>query len=176
MKKSLGTTVVVLLFKINSRKLLSFGAILTVVSVIFQIYTLSYSLTGWGFYPLVEVPPSRTLNHERLLEEDIKIHLGKVDHLEAIQHVQSVVPQNCSADLDPSKKSLTRAKKTAHVRKRTRHIEPPSAPSLLPGRNVSNHLLVRYANGNLYVYNLFLIIMLFLLKSKFKLCRDILSH
>lgn len=133
MRKSLRTTVVVLLFKIKSRRLLFVGAILTVVSAIFQIYTLSYPLTGWCFHPLVEVSPTKNLNHERHLEENIKV-----------DHFQSVVPQNCSADQDPLKKSSTRAKKTAHVRKRTRHLEPPSAPSLLPGRNVSNHLLVRF--------------------------------
>ncbi|XP_019173499.1 PREDICTED: probable glycosyltransferase At5g03795 [Ipomoea nil] len=138
MRKSLGTTVVVLLFKIYSRRLLFVGAILTVVSALFQIYTLSYPLTGWWFHPLVEVSPTKNLNLERHLEENINIHLGKIDHLEVIQHFQSVVPQNYSADQVPLKKSSTIAKKTARVRKRTR--EPPSAP-LLPGRNVSNHLL-----------------------------------
>lgn len=131
MTKLLRVCVVFLLFRIDWRKLFVVCSILTIVSVLIQIYSLPYPLTEWISPPHLAISSYKPLN--------TAVHLGKSHslavgvQLESVRSAPAVVSLSSSAILNKSMGISNKAKKASRRRRRSSSVNsirlsPPSSP------------------------------------------------
>lgn len=132
--------IAILLFRIDWKKLVFIGAILTVFRIMFQISTLPYPLTEWILFPPSDISSSRNLNDEKNLRElpasrDIRFNLS--------QHAPLVVSLNATARLSETQQVLERREQVSRQRKSRKHVNAVDKVifSSSPVRNMSNHML-----------------------------------
>lgn len=132
------------MFRIDWKKLVFIGAILTVFRIMFQISTLPYPLTEWILFPPSEISSSRYLNHEKNLRElpasqDMRFNLS--------QHAPLVVSLNSTDRLNETQQVLERRQQVSRQQKSRKHVDAvdkvifPSSPV----RNKSNNMLVSFS-------------------------------
>ncbi|KAK4363320.1 hypothetical protein RND71_018561 [Anisodus tanguticus] len=145
MRKLLRPIIVVLLFRIDWKKLFFIGVILTAFRVMFQMSTLPYPLTEWILFPPSEISSSGNLNHEKNLRE---LPVSTDNRFSISQHAPLVVSLNSIDGLSQKMQVLERLEQVSRQRKRRKHvnvvdkvISPPS-----PVRKVSNHMLTHIAS------------------------------
>ncbi|XP_006358342.1 probable glycosyltransferase At5g25310 [Solanum tuberosum] len=139
-RKFLRKIIAILLFRIDWKKLVFIGAILTVFRIMFQISTLPYPLTEWILFPPSDISSSRNLNDEKNLRElpasqDIRFNLS--------QHAPLVVSLNATARLSETQQVLERREQVSRQRKSRKHVNAVDKVifSSSPVRNMSNHML-----------------------------------
>lgn len=139
-RKLLRKIIAILMFRIDWKKLVFIGAILTVFRIMFQISTLPYPLTEWILFPPSEISSSRYLNHEKNLRElpasqDMRFNLS--------QHAPLVVSLNSTDRLNETQQVLERRQQVSRQQKSRKHVDAvdkvifPSSPV----RNKSNNML-----------------------------------
>ena len=139
--------VIILLFKIDWRKLLFVGSVITIAVVVVQIYTLPYPLTIWILSPPETHLVYRSFNRNMHFSD--KNSLARLESLET-HLVQPVIPVNTSNELNQSvplvdEKGNATRQRGRSSRRRRKHTKPeiiltPPAP---PRRPVPHLLLVR---------------------------------
>lgn len=77
MNKLLRHTFVVLMFRVDWRKLFFAGAVMTIAGVVLQNFILPHPLTAWLFSPLVTVSSENFLNNNLQLSETIPLETHK---------------------------------------------------------------------------------------------------
>ncbi|XP_070047594.1 probable glycosyltransferase At5g25310 [Nicotiana tomentosiformis] len=139
MRKLLRPIRVVLLFRIDWKKLFFIGAILTLLRLVVQISTLPHPLTEWGLFPSLEVSSYRNSNHEKKLRE---LPASPDNRFNISQHAPLVVSLNSTYGLSQRMRVLEKREQVSRQRKLRKHVSageksitPPS-----PVRNVSNNL------------------------------------
>lgn len=140
MRKLLRQMIVILLFRIDWKKLFFIGAILSVFRVVFHIPALPYPLTGWTLFPPLEISSSRHSNHEKNLRE----LPASPDNMFSInQHAPLVVPLNSTDELSQRMQVLERREQVPRQRNRRKHVNAVDKVISLPSpvRNMSNHML-----------------------------------
>ncbi|MCD7450475.1 hypothetical protein HAX54_006546 [Datura stramonium] len=140
MRKLLRPIIVILLFRIDWKKLFFIGAILTLFRVVFQITSLPYPLTEWILFPPLEISSSQNLHHVMNVRE---LSVRPDNQFSISQHAPLVISLNSTAGLSQRMQVPERKEQVSRQRKRRKHvgaveklISPPS-----PVRNVSNHML-----------------------------------
>ncbi|KAK6781486.1 hypothetical protein RDI58_019282 [Solanum bulbocastanum] len=139
-RKLLRKIIAILMFRIDWKKLVFIGAILTVFRIMFQISTLPYPLTEWILFPPSEISSSRNLNHEKNLRElpvspDIRFNLS--------QHAPLVVSLNSTDGLSETLQVLERRVQVSRQQNSRKHVNAVDKvifPSSPVGK-VSNHML-----------------------------------
>ncbi|KAK4729046.1 hypothetical protein R3W88_022034 [Solanum pinnatisectum] len=139
-RKLLRKIIAILMFRIDWKKLVFIGAILTVFRIMFQISTLPYPLTEWILFPPLEISSFRNLNHEKNLRElpvspDIRFNLS--------QHAPLVVSLNSTDGLSETLQVLERREKVSRQQNSRKHVNAVDKvifPSSPVGK-VSNHML-----------------------------------
>ncbi|CAN4078001.1 unnamed protein product [Withania somnifera] len=136
MRRFLRRIIVVLLFRVNWRKLFVIGTILTVLRVIFQIYSLPYPLTEWIISPPLDVSSYQRLNHGKNSRE---LSVTSDNQLKMSKHWPTVVSLNSTALTNRSMRVLARRERLLRRRreKRARLVEKIIYP---PPPVVPNHL------------------------------------
>lgn len=140
MRKLLRKIIVILLFRIDWKKLFFIGAVLTVFRVMFQISSLPYPLTEWILFPPSEISSSQNLNHEKNLRE---LPVSPDNQFSISQHAPIVVSLNSTDGLTQRLQVLERREQVSGQLKRRKHVNAVDkviSPSS-PVRNVSNHML-----------------------------------
>lgn len=145
MTKLLLRLIVILIFRIDWRKLFFVGAVLTIISVVIQISSLPYPLDEWIFQP-----PSSVSSYKQI---NTGVNLGKTDplpvnsHRETTQDSLVVDSLNSSMELNQSMVNSAKEDRVSRRRRRRRRsnvrsidiVTPPSSPSFV--KKLPRHLL-----------------------------------
>ncbi|XP_009783538.1 putative glycosyltransferase At5g25310 [Nicotiana tabacum] len=139
MRKLLRSILVVLLFRIDWKKLFFVGAILTLLRVVVQISTLPHPLTEWSLFPSLDISSYRNSNHEKKLRE---LPVSPDNRFNISQDAPLVVSINSTYRLSQRMQALEKREQVSRQRKHRKHvtavdkfISPPS-----PVNNMSNNL------------------------------------
>lgn len=119
MRKLLRQIIVILIFRIDWKKLFFVGAILTVFRVVFHIPALPYPLTGWTLFPPLEISSSQHSNHEKNLRE---LPVSPDNMFSINQHGPLVVSLNSTDGLSQRMQVLERREQVPRQRNRRKHV------------------------------------------------------
>ncbi|XP_060179938.1 probable glycosyltransferase At5g25310 [Lycium barbarum] len=145
MRKLLQPIIVVLLFRIDWKKLFFIGVILTIFRVMFQISTLPYPLTEWILFSPSEISSSGNLNHVKNIRE---LPVNTDNRFSISQHAPLVVSLSSADGLSQKMQVLERREQVTRQRQRRKHVNivDKVISPLSPVRKVSNHMLRHIAS------------------------------
>ncbi|XP_075103095.1 putative glycosyltransferase At5g03795 [Nicotiana tabacum] len=137
MRKFLRPIIVVLLFRVNWRKLFVIGTILTVFRVIFQISTLPNPLTEWVVSPPLDVSSYQHFNRGKNSRE---LSVTSDNQLKMSRHLPTVVSLQSTATTNRSKRVLERRERLLRRRRHRKHARVVEKIIYPPPPVVPDHL------------------------------------